>query len=182
MKDKSIFNPYNRITTIKDMLIFGLCLCDLLAKQKIDEATICQTVLIDNIKISPKWNTKNISDLTKNLRLCVLGNCFIVIDEALVAEFGKRPDSYSDNDLDSLRAIIYMLRCTIAHGAMTPRWQATGVYCRKFRINEINYELDATNLDGKIVKHGDYGALAGVFVLIEYARIVIKRHLEGNQL
>jgi hypothetical protein len=55
------------------------------------------------------------------------------------------------------------------------------VYCRKFRINEINYELDATNLDGRIVKHGDYGALAGAFVLIEYAKSVIKKHLERNQ-
>ena len=62
--------------------------------------------------------------------------------------FGQRPDNYSDNDLDSLRAIVYMLRNAIAHGAMTPRWQAKGVFCRKFRINEIGYELDATRLDG----------------------------------
>jgi len=172
---KSILEPYYQITTIKETLLFTLRLCDMLKKGEIDKNTLNQSVIIDNLRISPDWKSDIISDLVVNLRLSVLGTCFIVIDEALNGVFGEKPKKYADNDIDALRAIIYMLRCAIAHSPMAPRWQAKGEYRRKFRINEIDYEIDATQLDGKIVKHGDYGALAGVATLINYVLEVLKR-------
>jgi len=166
---------------MREMLIFGLRICDALSKSEIDETIINQSAMIDGIKINPTWNSENISDLTKNMRLCILGTCFIVLDEALDDVFGEKPKSYTDSDIDSLRAIIFMLRCAIAHGPMTPRWQAKGIYNGVFRIKEIDYKIDTTRLDGEIVKHGDYGALPGTFKLIGYTLTILKRYRDRNQ-
>ena len=174
--NKSIFDPYYRVITIKEMLIFTLRLCNMLEKGDIDKNILNQSVTIDNIRISGAWEPKSMSNFAANMRLCMLGTCFIVMDEALDNVFGKKPEDYADNDTDALRAIVYMLRCATAHGPTAPRWQASGIYNRIFRINEIGYKIDATQLDGKIVKHGDYGALKGVITLLDYTLEVLKRH------
>ena len=178
---KVIFDPYRQIVTMREMLLFGIRLCDMVEKGEVDKSLFNNVVTIDNLKITPAWESHNISNLTKNLRLCVLGTSYLVIDEALDCVYGGKPDVYSDSDVDALRAIIFMLRCAIAHGVMIPRWKAKGIYCRKFRINEIDYEIDMTQLDGKVLKHRDYGALGGIVKLIEYTLQLLKRHGYGNQ-
>ena len=180
--EKKIYDPYYRIKTAHEMLVFGLVICDLLAKRKIDEGMILTDTVVDNIEIHPKWNKADIEGLVKNLRYCVLGNSFIAFDEALDDVFDKKPDVYSETDLDALRAIIYMLRCAIAHAPMTPRWKADNEkYRRKFRINEIDYELDMANLNDKPVMHRDYGALGGAFQLIQYAKEIVRRTSNKQQ-
>src|SRR4030042_231059 len=94
--DNSVHNPYYRITTVHEMLVFGLKICDLLTKCEIDEKKILEETVIDNIRIHPTWSKKHIAELTSNLRLCVLGNCFIVIDEALDDMFGRKPETYEE--------------------------------------------------------------------------------------
>src|SRR4030042_768220 len=117
-----IFEPYNQITTVMGTLVFTFRLCDMLEKGEIDNITLNQKVIIDGIKIIPDWTPNKISNLVLDIRLSILGMCFIVLDEALNNVYGEKPKKYSDNDIDALRAIIYMLRCAIAHGPVAPRW------------------------------------------------------------
>ena len=149
----------------------------MLDKGEISENEINKTVVVNNVlRIQCNWNSHTLTDFAHNLRLCVLGNCFVVIDEALNRIFGDKPKSYSDTDIDALRAIIYMLRCAVAHGPTSPLWEVRGKYRRKFVIREIGFELDATSLDGEILKHTDYGGLKGIACLINYSLDVARRY------
>jgi hypothetical protein len=176
--DKAILDPYNRIATAHELLVFCLSLCDALSKAEIDRTILNRSARIYGVEVSPKYTSEDIANHTKNLRLCVLGTCFLAVDEALDEVFGKKPRTFSDNDIDSLRAIIYMLRCAIAHGIMIPRWQVKGQYRRKFSIKEIDYEFDATTLDGEILLSRNYGSLPGVVKLLDYAMLVVRRYKE----
>lgn len=172
-----IFEPEYQITTAKELLLFALRICDMFEKGEIEESKLNQTILVNNVlRIECKWPSDVSKKLSQNLRLCVLGNCFIIIDEALDDIFGKKPEQYSDNDIDALRAIIYMLRCAIAHGPTAPTWKLNRKYCRRFKIQEIDYELPLDVLNGKIVKHSDYGGLKGSMSLINYSLEIVRRH------
>lgn len=176
--DKSkIFEPLYQITTAKELLLFTLRICDMLKKGEIDESRLNKNIVVDNIiRIKCNWKSNCFADFANNLRLCVLGDCFVVIDEALNGIFGNKPEKYLDNDIDALRAIIYMLRCAIAHGPTAPSWKATRKYCRNFRIEEIGYELKVKELNGKYVNHSHYGGLKGAVSLINYSLEIAKRY------
>ena len=175
--ESKIFEPEYQITTAKELLLFTLRICDMFEKGEIEESKLNQTVLVNNVlRIECNWPSDLSKKLAQNLRLCVEGNCFIVIDEALNGIFGNKPEQYSDNDIDSLRAIIYMLRCAIAHGPTAPSWKVNRKYCRIFKIKEIDYELRLDGLDGKTVKHTDYGGLKGAMSLINYSLEIVRRH------
>lgn len=180
-KDK-IFEPYYQITTARELMLFTFRICDMLKNGEIDEKLFNKKVIIDNVlKIDCQWKSSFYSDFAHNLKLCVIGNCFIVIDEALNGIFGDKPKNYLDNDIDALRAIIYMLRCAISHGPVAPRWEAKDKYCRNFKIKEIGYELDVKKLNGQILKHRDYGGLKGAISLIDYSLTIVKRHSSDKQ-
>lgn len=178
-----IFEPEYQITTAKELLLFTLLICNMFEKGEIEESKLNQTILVNNVlRIECKWPSDVSKKLAQNLRLSVLGNCFIVIDEALNGIFGKKPKKYSDNDIDSLRAIIYMLRCAIAHGPTAPSWKVKREYCRRFKIEEIDYELQLEGLDGKTVEHSDYGGLKGAMSLINYSLEIVRRHSNKAQI
>jgi hypothetical protein len=174
-----IYEPYYKITTIKELFLFTIRICFMLENDEIKENDINQTILVNNIlRIDCNWNSDSIIGLSKNLNLCVLGNCFIVIDEALDSVFGDKPKVYTDTDIDALRAIIYMLRCAIAHNPTAPVWNAKGAYNKDFKIKEIGYELKTKQLDGKTLNHSHYGNITGVMSLINYSLKVVKEYSE----
>jgi len=109
-----------------------------------------------------------------------LGNCFVIIDEALNQLCGEKPQHYSDTDIDALRAIIYMLRCAIAHSPTAPVWKAKGSFYRSFKISEIGYELDGRTLDGRGVEHKDYGGLVGAISLIDHSLKIVKKYSKSE--
>jgi hypothetical protein len=142
---------------------------------EIEESRLNKTIIVNNIlRIDCNWKSRTFIDFATNLRLCVLGNCFIVIDEALDGIFGDKPQNYLDTDIDALRAIIYMLRCAIAHNPTAPVWRVKGIYDNDFRIAEIGYELKAKQIDGKPVNHNHYGGLKGATSLINYSLKVVR--------
>jgi hypothetical protein len=176
-----IYEPYYRITTAKELLLLTLRICNMLEKGEISENKLNKTILVDNtLRIECNWEPHTLPRLAKNLRLCVAGNCFISIDEALDGILGEKPKEYLDTDIDALRAIIYMLRCAIAHNPATPIWKVKDTYRRNFRINEIGYELKIKDLDGRPLKHSHYGGLSGIISLIDYSLKVAKKYTKGS--
>ena len=86
-----IYEPYYQITTAKELLLFTLRICDMFKKGEISEEKFNKTIDVNNIlRIACNWKSNTFADFATNLRLCVLGNCFIVIDEALNGVFDDR--------------------------------------------------------------------------------------------
>lgn len=173
-----IHEPEVKITTIKELLFFTLRICNMLENKEIDEKSINKQLIIDNgnLVIESKWKSEVFPGFAKNLRLCVLGNCFIIMDEALDVILGPKPKEYSDNDIDSLRAIVYMLRCAVAHNPTAPVWNAKGIYNKNFYIRDIDFRLDTTKLDGKILDFRHHGGIAGVVILLDYTLNIIRSY------
>jgi len=176
MSEPPIPNPKARICAARNLLMFGLCISDIIMHDKFDIGLLQKVRRFQNIEFIPTWDARTLLAQPKNLNMCVLGNCFLAVDEALEDVFGRKPSTFADTDLDSLRAIVYMLRCAIAHGTTAPRWNAQGQFRRVFRINEIGYEFDARNIHNKLIQHKDYGRLKGALSLIDYAEKLIDRH------
>ncbi|MBI4296050.1 MAG: hypothetical protein HY667_02905, partial [Chloroflexi bacterium] len=120
----------------------------------------------------------NVPVLADNLRLFLIGTCLIAFDSVLNQVFGAKPGKYSsDNDIHSLRAIIYMMRCAYAHTPTFPTWKIDKTqYKRKFTISEINFEIDFTSLDGKSLAIRDCGGWDGIFRLFRHCIAVIKKN------
>ena len=96
MTKNKIYEPYYKIMTIKELLLFTMRVCFMLENGEIQENVLNQTILVNNVlRIDCNWKSDSIIGLSTNLSLCVLGNCFIVIDEALDSVFGKKPKVYS---------------------------------------------------------------------------------------
>jgi hypothetical protein len=97
-------------------------------------------------------SVKGLVGIAGNLNNIMLGTCFIAIDEAFNTVFGPKPRSL-ENDLNSLRAIIFMIRCAFAHNPTTPTWEIKKLkYQRVLSVKEIGYTLDFTSLNGKIFR------------------------------
>lgn len=125
-------------------------------------------------------NVNVITGTSENLYRSTLGTCFIAFDEALLDLFGKRP-ARDNNDLNSLRMIIYMMRCSIAHDPAEPKWEIRHPkYKKLIKINEINFKIDFTDLDGKIVIFEHHDGSSGLSKLMDYCLKTIKAKEEGN--
>lgn len=111
----------------------------------------------------PKHEAVDIDGIADNLRVITMGTCFIAFDEALDQVFGKKPETYSDSDIDSLRAIIYMMRCAFAHTPASPKWCIKTKNRRIFSIKEINFVIDFSQLNGKRLSLTCFSQ--GVFIL-----------------
>jgi hypothetical protein len=123
---------------------------------------------------SPENSSVDTKNIAINLQSITLGTCFIALDEALQSIFGDKPKTYGETDSESLRAIIYMFRCSFAHTPATPKWKIQGQkYLRKFTVKEIGFEIDFRKLDGKelSVNHDS------LWQLIDYCLTTIKNNL-----
>jgi hypothetical protein len=118
-------------------------------------------------------NADNIILISENLNRTTLGTCFITMDEALKGLFGKPPEK-ATNDLDSLRIIIYMMRCCFAHNPTEPKWEIHSIYRKVFKIEEIDFILDLSNLDGIPVKFEHHHGSSGLMNLVGYCLKILK--------
>ncbi len=130
------------------------------------------------ISIKPRNQKINTIGLSQNLMSYMLGNCFLTFDEALDDIFGDKPEgAYKDNDIDSLRAIVYMIRCAHAHTPSKPIWRIDKQkYKRLFIIKEIDFKIDFKDLDGKDLSENHHNGFYGLWILIDYALAIIKKH------
>jgi len=118
--------PYVKAKAVYDSWIFSLYVQARIKNGKIPryifnkELTIKTNGKIDVTIKPPTQGEPDINGVADNLRIITMGTCFIAFDEALNDIFGEKPKTFSDNDIDSLRAIIYMMRCAFAHTPASP--------------------------------------------------------------
>ncbi len=118
-----------------------------------------------------------INFVADNLRLLTTGTCFVAIDDALDEMLEGKPVIYKDDDLDSLRAIVYMARCAFAHKPASPEWQIKKQQYRKvFKIKSIDFEIDLRELDGKALDYKHFGGLESIHKLILHSMALIKKY------
>lgn len=129
-----------------------------------------------------------------NLVLSATAAFIIAVDTALDETFGAKNPFNTHDTIDSLRAIIYMLRCAWSHDMANPTWELKGdKYRRAYQVTvpqEIvstlssgqitdsqRYELDFAKLDGKYVELALFRGIEGIIFLSLYAKELIGRKL-----
>ncbi|GEM_PF-2053675 len=134
--------------------------------------------VVANINGSSK-GTPDMNGTADNLSNITRGTCFLAFDEALDEIYGGKPASYSDNPTDSLRAIIYMMRCAFAHNPGSPEWRIKDPKSKKnikrsFKIEKINFVIDFSQLNGKALDANQHGGFCQLWRLMEYCLDIIK--------
>jgi hypothetical protein len=130
-----------------------------------------------------------------NLVLSATVALIIAVDTALDETFGAKNPFNTQDPIDSLRAIIYMLRCAWSHDMANPTWELKGdKYRRTYQVTVPKqiistlssgrvtdsqiYELDFAKLDGKYVELALFRGIEGIIFLSLYAKELIGRKLE----
>ena len=174
--------PYMKAKAVYDSWIFSLYIQAGIKYGEIPhfifnkELTIKTNGEID-VKIKPPTQEEpDINGIADNLRVLTMGTCFLAFDEALDKIFGEKPKTYSDNDIDSLRAIIYMMRCAFAHRPASPMWRIKRENRKIFSIKQINFEIDFNQLNGKNLIYEHHGGSQALWHLMEYCMATIKEH------
>jgi hypothetical protein len=74
----------------------------------------------------------------------------LVLDKAFEVA-GMKPDPEASDNIVRLRTLVYMLRCTQAHGPADPRWEVRGKYIRTLTVDldGIAVSLDLAALNGQ---------------------------------
>lgn len=133
-----------------------------------------------------------------NLVLSAAAALVIAVDTALDETFGAKNPLNTNDTIDSLRAIIYMLRCAWSHDMANPKWEIKGdKYRRTYqvsipqqiilifssgRITDLQiYELDFSKLDGNYVELTPFRGIEGVIFLSLYAKELINQKLEKSK-
>ena len=119
--------------------------------------------------------TPDMNGIVDNLSNITKGTCFLAFDEALDEIYGGKPKIYSDNPTDSLRAIIYMMRCAFAHNPGSPEWRINKKkFERSFKIEKINFVIDFSQLNGKALDVSQHGGFCQLWRLMEYCMGIIE--------
>ncbi len=133
-----------------------------------------------------------------NLVLSATAALIIAVDTALDETFGAKNPLNTQDPIDSLRAIIYMLRCAWSHDMANPKWELKGdKYRRTYQVtvplqtistfssgritDSQIYELDFAKLDGKYVELALFRGIEGIIFLSLYARELIDQKLKKSQ-
>ncbi len=124
---------------------------------------------------SPENQEVDIDVIADNLKNITLGNCFLAFDEALDQAFGAKPKQYSDSDTDSLRAIIYMMRCAFAHTPSLPKWCIKPKYRKILSLEKIHFLIDFSQLNGKELISEHHGGMFSLLQLMDYCMDEIKK-------
>ena len=172
-KNSKRLSPLMQVKTARNLLIFTIYICNGIEKGIIPPELFNETLQLQEDgkpfgRVRPLWKTTNLSDDVHNLRVGMLGVCCIALNTALDETFDKKPEKYTNSDIDALRAIIYMFRCAFAHNPILPVWDVSKKHQRQFSISELDLEMDFTTLNGQGVNGSQYGGWEGVFKLIDY--------------
>jgi hypothetical protein len=133
------------------------------------------------VAFHPLWQmqdpTFDLTGVVDNMERATMGSCAVVLNTALEETFGLAHVSTSEDDLDSARAIVYMMRCAYAHTPTSPVWNIRNpLFKRVFRIKKIGLAVDFTALDGKKLEMSDHGGLKGFVSLVTYCIDQLKMH------
>jgi hypothetical protein len=174
---ENLLSPYQYALSVYDCWILSLYIKMGIWRQVIPDQLFDMKIEImigqSRWAIIPNREQRNMKGVSDNLVRMSQGTCFIAFDEALNNVFGAKSKNFK-NDIDSLRAIIYILRCAFAHTPSTPKWCIKPKYKRVFEIREISFSIDFSNLDGKELQENDHGGLHNLLKLTEYCLSVLR--------
>ena len=129
---------------------------------------------LGGVKIIPPKNSDSLIQISQNLYRTALGTCFIAFDEALSDLFGDAQPIEPNNDINSLRIIIYMMRCSFAHNPAEPKWDIHPRYRTLVKIQEIDFAMDFSHLHGKLVSFKQHDGSEGLMKLMAHCLNTIK--------
>ncbi len=187
-KNTEHLSPVSQIRMARELWLFTLYICHGLSSRKIPHDMFTETLRLktgedkDFIIYKPKWNSEAITIQENNLKVSILGVCFCTLDSALDSTFEPKPNHYTDSDIDTLRAIVYMFRCAFAHEPTKPRWKIKKKYQRVFRINEIHLKIDFTNLDNVIIEPSHHMGWQGIMNIFDYCLKTVISSKKGGLL
>jgi hypothetical protein len=182
-------SSYLKAQNIFDCWILAIKLNNLLIEDKIPKElfnSTCEIKFNDtsggSLIITPTKDNNTIVDISQNLYRTALGNCFVTFDEALddiFGEKGKTPILPTD-DVNSLRVIIYMMRCCFAHDPIEPKWDIRPAYRKLIKIDKINFKIDFSSLNGQLIKFEHHDGSKGLIDLIFYCLKIIKENEDAK--
>ena len=195
IQDDNLSNyPQNESQEIDEcisLLAFAFRLQNGFNQNLIDKNCFTKSISIIGTGINIKENVfdkKSINTQFHNLILSTLGTLSIVVDTALDKTFGIKQSDSKDN-IHSLRAFFYMLRCAFSHDAIHPQWKVKEKYqkdtyiviipkeiMQQFYNNqnamEKSFEFNFKNLNHKTVIIESFYGLDGLICLSLYARFL----------
>ena len=178
-------SAYLKARNVFDCWVLALRVHDLIVEGRIKKEWLNTQAEIkfsdgnSGIKISPTKYVDTIVKISENLTRTALGTCFIAFDEALTDLFGDLPKD-TNNDLDSLRIIIHLMRCSFAHNPAEPKWDIRLNNRKKIKIQKINFVIDFGQLNGKLVKFEHHDGSEGLTKLMSYCFETIKNEENIN--
>jgi len=130
------------------------------------------------------WNDMNLEKLKKaagNQLMVSMAASAITVDDALSRVYGKNSfDAWKKDpsDLNSLREIIFLIRCAYAHTMPDVHWCIDKK--RKDAIYQVctpdgNVSFNAGNKQREKLKFNHFGGLKGYFDLVNFAHDLVRR-------
>ena len=180
------YTSYQNAKSVVDCWVFSLYLMYGFEQGKIPDDIFKNKLKFKSngeavISLKPKKPKIDIDGLSHNLMSYILGTCFLTFDEALDDIFGDKPEEYKDDDIDSLRAIVYMIRCAHAHTPSKPKWRIDKQkYKRLFIIQEIDFKIDFRDLNGKELSENHHNGFYGLWGLMDYTLALLKKYSSSN--
>lgn len=124
----------------------------------------------EGVSFSGPSSQANLVDVSYNLFLAAFGTCATGVDVALDQQHGGK-ERLANDVVNSVRNIIYLVRCCFAHGPLVPKWEVQGQLLREHRVTLTGrtIALSADRLNGQAFKPSDVGGLEGFCLLLKHA-------------
>jgi hypothetical protein len=90
------------------------------------------------------------------------------VDAALKESIGKHILQDPERERRAARAVMYMIRCSVAHGPIRPVWECSPGYAKVWDVPSAGLSVDLTNLNGQRVRADIHGGWTGFLKLVEY--------------
>ena len=81
-----------------------------------------------------------------------------------------------------LRSLVYMVRCAVAHNAMTPSWKVKPKYQYALEILELELQVDLKALNGRPFEDKHIGGMEGWFAIRDQTVAFLSRGTPSNEI
>lgn len=138
--------------------------------------------LDDGDLLFPSGNFRDLDSIVRAAKVSValaFGATALALDTAMQTA-GIRPDARSENNVERIRALVYMVRCAYAHGIADPKWKISDRYARTLTVSLDGGALsfDLGGLDGKQFEFSDIGGHLNWFRVREtVSRVIVNKDL-----
>lgn len=141
------------------------------------------TLLEEGSLFFPSGKFLTVDEITKAAKIGVLQSVAaltLVLDQ-LFESAGRELSPESDENIDCLRTLIYMMRCAHAHKTASPKWKAKERYCRNLTVDvgDCKISIDLKSLNGEAFDIDQIGGYENLFRIYKKSVQVIRdNHLK----